>query len=1319
MDLPATLGRYQLLAQIAQGGMADVFLARTVGAEGFEKHLVVKQIRPHLARNPRLVSLFVHEARIAVALNHPNVVQVYELGRAGDDWFIAMEHVHGRDVARILKKLKAAGRLLPLPLAIWTVASGLRGLGYAHSLAGPDGHPLGIVHGDVSPHNLIVSFTGEVKVLDFGIARLAGKGWGEEPGRPGGGKFAYMSPEQVRGEPLDPRSDVFSAGIVLYEALVGHRLYRHEDPEEKLRRVREAQVPDPREENPDIPDGLWEVLRRALARDPQDRFPRAEAFEEALRSVLHRHGLRGDATTMAAFMQAEFGDEGDPAAGDLARLAEDLAHLAAGVDTVSSMDRTPALPSIPPHAESSLLPEGAEALKTVAVVALEVSGQTDLSAACDPARVMAWHQAWQAFFRQAAAHHGGFLLPGHDESWMLLFGVPRTRTDDLDRALTCALWLRDAGPRACGDDVAALCVGVHRGEVALKREGDRVTVIGRGDTLKAARRIATSAEHGEIRVSDRAASQAGETWGLEPAPALRVRGVNVPVWRLVGRRGDRARAPGRWIRRRNEVEVLRSALVALGQGQGRVVAVTGEPGIGKTRLVDDLAALATRRRLAVHRARAWPFGATLPGAPLRDLVASAAGLGAEAERRVPAQPVARLVAMGLSAADAAVLAPLLAQEGALPSHDLLLEVTRRFFRALTESAPVLVVLEDIQYADSFGREVVAQAARVARERPLLLLVTSAEALPPEIEPLVSAWVPLAPVPPEAVSRFVAGVLGASDVDPDLLARAVADAGGNPRYLAEVVRALDRAGCVARDGHHARLAPGADAGPVPGTLGGLLEARVDALEPALRSLVQLAAVAGMRVPVPLLSEAAGLADLSSALDALLERGLWVPVDDPSGKAVAFASRALWEAVDRHVIGAPRREAHRRIAAALARLDATAQPAGLESLAHHLAASGQREEAVAHLAAASDALAARGFLERALAGFDQALVWQREADAGREVGAGVSPGEVALHRRAGEVCLLLGRTRPAERHLQVALDEAADQGPIEEEARASAGLGRLYLAISRSVEARACLEQAEELARAIGDRDLALEVAEALGTLEVGERRDAEAERLFERVLAQAPSGSPLATRAHLGLARLALRRDDATAAASHLAAARSAARRAGDRIAEGLVLDGLGLVEKAGGSFGDAAALHRNALTLLKDVGFRHGVLEGLLHLGEALLGLGEADRAREAFEQATEVARETGSPEALLRSDVHLGYLDAVAGIGPDRLDRAIASARERRDDDTRATGLGLLGRWHASRGDGSLASDLFAQAVETARACGAIGLARILQVERDTLSSD
>ena len=220
MDLPCQFGKYELLQRIATGGMAEVYLARSFGVAGFEKRLVIKRIRPELAEDPRFIRMFIHEAKISVHLNHPNVVQVYELGRVSGTHYMAMEHLHGKDLTRLVKTLRAHETKLPLPIACWVVAEALRGLSHAHGQTLETDANVQLVHQDVSPHNILVTFEGDVKVVDFGIARLvntaeAAQASPEEGSRrPGGGKYAYMSPEQALGQPVDHRTDVFSAGIV-------------------------------------------------------------------------------------------------------------------------------------------------------------------------------------------------------------------------------------------------------------------------------------------------------------------------------------------------------------------------------------------------------------------------------------------------------------------------------------------------------------------------------------------------------------------------------------------------------------------------------------------------------------------------------------------------------------------------------------------------------------------------------------------------------------------------------------------------------------------------------------------------------------------------------------------------------------------------------------------------------------------------------------------------------------------------------------------------------------------------------------------------
>ncbi|MDP6935401.1 MAG: serine/threonine-protein kinase, partial [Myxococcota bacterium] len=384
MDLPFRFGKYELLERIATGGMAEVFLARSFGVEGFEKRLVIKRILPALANNPRFVSMFIEEAKISVGLVHPNIVQIFELGRVGEDHYMAMEYIHGRDLTRVNRQARSLDRSIPVPLAVYVASCVLRGLSYAHRLRDSGGEHISLVHRDVSPHNILVTFHGEVKLVDFGIARLAGAQQGCREG-PGGGKYAYMSPEQALGRELDGRSDIYSTGIVLWEMLVGRRLFRHEDPAERLRMVCEAEVPDPRSEVAGLSDRLWQVLQKMLALNPGDRHLRADLAEEELRAVLFEEGCRVGPLDVASFLRelVDLGEEPAALGLDVRGLARDLARLDAsslGSEGSASGSTQPGegqLPGITTDHTPAVADQGEH--KPVAVLVAEVCGLTSLS----------------------------------------------------------------------------------------------------------------------------------------------------------------------------------------------------------------------------------------------------------------------------------------------------------------------------------------------------------------------------------------------------------------------------------------------------------------------------------------------------------------------------------------------------------------------------------------------------------------------------------------------------------------------------------------------------------------------------------------------------------------------------------------------------------------------------------------------------------------------------------------------------------------------------------------------------------------------------
>jgi len=308
VEMGEIFGKYELLEKIATGGMAEIFRAASISVGGFRKEVALKRILPHMSTDAEFVSLFISEANLVVSLNHSNLVQVFDFGRVQSSHFIAMELVDGRDMTQILIKQSRRRRTVPLEVACYIISETLLGLEYAHTRRGPDGEPLSIVHRDVSPHNVLVSFDGMVKITDFGIAKARNR---VSLGKPGLilGKFAYMSPEQAHGEDVTPASDVYSAGVTLYETITGRRLFYSEDPAHTLAKVRKPRVSPPSEYNPEVPPELDAIVLKALAPEPADRFASARDLADTLQAYLHDVVEVFNDSHLARFMKDLFSDE--------------------------------------------------------------------------------------------------------------------------------------------------------------------------------------------------------------------------------------------------------------------------------------------------------------------------------------------------------------------------------------------------------------------------------------------------------------------------------------------------------------------------------------------------------------------------------------------------------------------------------------------------------------------------------------------------------------------------------------------------------------------------------------------------------------------------------------------------------------------------------------------------------------------------------------------------------------------------------------------------------------------------------------------------
>jgi serine/threonine protein kinase len=307
--MAVAFGRYELLRKLATGGMGQIFLARPQGSPGLSRLLVIKRLLPHLATDRKFLHMFLDEAKIASRLDHANIVRIHELGEVRGSHYLAMDYVAGEDL-RTLEQFHATvrGRTIPLGVALRIVADAAAGLSHAHQAKDSKGRHLNLVHRDVSPPNILVGFDGTTKLIDFGVAKAAGRLQETATGFLKG-KYPYMSPEQIDALALDPRSDVFSLGVVLWELMTGKRLFKGQNELITARLVSDCSVPPPTRIGKDLPKEVDRLVLKALQRNREQRYPDAAAFQGAIEELLARSpGLAGTRSDVSAFLESLYAD---------------------------------------------------------------------------------------------------------------------------------------------------------------------------------------------------------------------------------------------------------------------------------------------------------------------------------------------------------------------------------------------------------------------------------------------------------------------------------------------------------------------------------------------------------------------------------------------------------------------------------------------------------------------------------------------------------------------------------------------------------------------------------------------------------------------------------------------------------------------------------------------------------------------------------------------------------------------------------------------------------------------------------------------------
>jgi eukaryotic-like serine/threonine-protein kinase len=390
-ELPrgASVGKYEILRKIATGGMAEIYLARVRGTAGFEKMVVLKRILPQVAEDPHFVQMFLDEARLSSTLQHPNIADVYDVGEADGQYFFTMEFVYGQDVRTIRHEMKKRAEPVPLAAALAVVHGAAAALDYAHDRRGPDGNLIGLVHRDVSASNIMVSYDGAVKLLDFGIARVKASTHKTQVGTLKG-KIPYMSPEQCKGQPLDRRSDLFSLGVVLFELTVGRRPFRGDSDFAVMDQIVYQGAPRPSSLMTGYPAELEAIVMKCLDRDPKLRYTTCDELGEDLEAFTQKYGLWISPKQLGKYMRTVFADR-IKAWEDAERAGVPfIQHVAESITSQSQQSemKTPpsAFPALPARASQVLSAQSPE------VVASLRPTPTSMQAAVPATDIDALHQ---------------------------------------------------------------------------------------------------------------------------------------------------------------------------------------------------------------------------------------------------------------------------------------------------------------------------------------------------------------------------------------------------------------------------------------------------------------------------------------------------------------------------------------------------------------------------------------------------------------------------------------------------------------------------------------------------------------------------------------------------------------------------------------------------------------------------------------------------------------------------------------------------------------------------------------------------------------
>jgi tetratricopeptide (TPR) repeat protein/class 3 adenylate cyclase len=1048
-----TIGRYEILDTLGGGGMGVVYTARDLR---LERVVALKFLPPHLGTDPHAKERFLVEAQAAAALDHPNVCTIHEIGETDDgQLFLAMPFYEGETLQRRL----VDGALAPDHVTDIAIQVG-RGLAKAHER--------GIIHRDIKPSNLVLTREGVIKILDFGIAKLVNVTLTSPGVTPG--TVAYMSPEQAAGEDIDVRTDVWSLGVLLYEMLTGARPFRGASDSVVLDSIRTTDPRPVRTLRPDVPAALEQVVNRALAKLREDRFATALDMVQALEAV-QLAGPKGRASAVEVL------DDGER--------------------------------------------------RQATIVACNVSGYDTMVGGLAPADMETLACRIREEATAVADRHGGTLNRCAGDEIVLLFGIPTTREDDGLRAARSALELHER-MRVLNEATAqrtglrfGLHTGIDTGRVIVHpqngRDGDREYRIA-GGAVQIARRLATHADADEVWATPEWQHLTGTFFEIEPQEALTVRNRKQPMIpvRIRGESGFRTRLEAAektgltpFTGRAAELDTLERSFQDALAGEGQFVTVTGEAGIGKSRLLHEFRRTVSGERVLCLLGRCQSDGGGVPYLPFTEILRAALRIGEPESGGVLATTLARIRSIGSELEEFIPLylhlLSIHSTEFRVPGHlqgeTLRLAIEEALAALLTLSTrrqPVVVLLEDWHWVDDASRSALEQVAELVSGHRLLVVVTSRSGYGVKWgTPGQHIAIPLRPLDSGSMLALLRSFLGVQRVAEDLGALFHERTGGNPFFLEEICMALLENGAIRIEAGEARPAGPLQLLDLPDSIEAVIRARLDRLDRGSRDVLRLASVVGREFTRDVLERTVSDTDgLPQALENLKAAGLIQQAQIVPEVLYRFKHVLTQNVVYASLLEHQRRDLHGRVGARIEEVGQARIEEHLDRLAHHFSRAEEWGKAVGYGMRSAERAGALAQYAEAFQILDRTRRWLIHLPAGSERMDALL--EILL--RQERLCETLGQRGRQQQIIDELIRLLEPDGDPARRAEVYLRQGDVYTLLRRFDEGEEALQRSLRIRRELEDETGEQKALRSLGLLRWYQGRNREAFEFIAEVVA---------------------------------------------------------------------------------------------------------------------------------------------------------------------------------------------------------------------------